>query len=186
MIPNTFFFKKTVPLQNLASDLQTLTNEVKSIAKELESQDQASAQFREVFIISRTKYILVNLFIFLFFDVQYSFSVSAQLEVDSANQLLKEMDAAVKRMFVHFGDDPNKVNDPKALEEFLKMFVGFTRQFEVLFSIFGFICFLVQAYLLFFFLNYFQSAQKDLIKERELANKPQKVRKIFISIMHTY
>lgn len=61
----------------------------------------------------------------------HSFAKSAQLDVDNANHLIKEMDAAVKRMFIHFGDDPNKANDPKALEEFLKMFVGFTRQFEV-------------------------------------------------------
>eukprot|EP00026_Physarum_polycephalum_P003220 Phypoly_transcript_03230.p1 GENE.Phypoly_transcript_03230~~Phypoly_transcript_03230.p1 ORF type:complete len:808 (+),score=212.09 Phypoly_transcript_03230:295-2424(+) len=114
----------SLPLQNMASDLAALTNEVKSIAKEIESTDPQSAAFREVF---------------------KNFSVTAQMEVDSAARVMKDMEDAVRKMFVFYGDDPKKTEDPKAIEDFLKLIVGFSNQFE--------------------------SAVRDLAKEREAAAK---------------
>jgi hypothetical protein len=56
----SLLFCIAVPLQNLATDLIALTNEVKGISKELETNDEPSATFREVFRISS------NLFSFAF------------------------------------------------------------------------------------------------------------------------
>jgi hypothetical protein len=64
-------------------------------------------------------------------DNENNFLVSAQLDVEAATLLNKEMEDALRKMFTHFGDDPKKVEDPKAIEDFLKLFVGFTQQFEV-------------------------------------------------------
>jgi hypothetical protein len=61
----------------------------------------------------------------------HSFSLSAQLETENASLLLKETDKEVQKMLQFFGADPKKVEDPKAIQEFFKLIVGFTTQFEV-------------------------------------------------------
>ena len=65
------------------------------------------------------------------FDGKYSFSLSAQLEVENATQMMKEMEDALRKMFLFYGDDPKKAEDAKQIEDFLKLIVGFSNQFEV-------------------------------------------------------
>eukprot|EP00026_Physarum_polycephalum_P002105 Phypoly_transcript_02109.p1 GENE.Phypoly_transcript_02109~~Phypoly_transcript_02109.p1 ORF type:complete len:929 (+),score=183.79 Phypoly_transcript_02109:168-2954(+) len=99
----------TLSLQSLVSDLEELTNEVKNLVKELENTDPESAEFREAL---------------------KSFSLSSQLETENAALLLKETDKEVQKMFHFFGADVKKAEDPKATQDFFKLIVGFTTQFE--------------------------------------------------------
>lgn len=98
------------PLQTMATDLLALTNDVKSIDKELEDKDPKSIKFREVF---------------------ETFGKIAKLDVENLTKKNKEMTDALATMFTTYGDDPKKAEDGKAIEEFYKMFVGFIQQFEV-------------------------------------------------------
>lgn len=64
--------------------------------------------------------------------LSHSFAKSAQLDVDSATQMLKDMNDSLTTMFNFYADDAKKIEDPKAIEEFFKMIVSFAQQFEVL------------------------------------------------------
>jgi hypothetical protein len=73
-----------VPLQNLATELTALTNEVKSSSKEVGATDEESATFREVFKISYGmptiiyfifiyNFIIIIIFLFILFELDTAF-----------------------------------------------------------------------------------------------------------------
>lgn len=49
---------------------------------------------------------------------------------------MKEMNESLSKTLSFYGDDPKKVEDPKLIEDFLKLFAGFIQQFEVCYFIF--------------------------------------------------
>jgi len=98
-----------LPITNLATDLLSLEKEVKSIADELKTTDPESETFRSVF---------------------KSFAISAELDVASCKQILTEMNSSVSKMFLFYGDDAKKGEDAKQIEDFYKMIVAFSQQFE--------------------------------------------------------
>lgn len=88
-------------------------------------------------------HIFVFYSLFLFFGTislwsltsRYKFAVSAKVEVEHVIQITKDTEAALKKVFVHYGDDPKKVEKPNDVEDFLKLIVAFVHHFEVIKSI---------------------------------------------------
>lgn len=53
------------------------------------------------------------------------------MEVEQVTQASKEMEDCLRKMLIHFGDDPKKVEKPNDIEDFFKLILTFIQHFEV-------------------------------------------------------